>query len=258
MVEWFRHDINAHNDIKLKKLARDYGFEGLGAYWVVVEILYANGGSLPERDVRDELEFVDKDILNNLIEYRLVTLEDGMVSCHRVMEEIQYQDELRQKKSDAGRKGNDIRWAEHRKAIAEQSQCDNNASQSDRTASQIIAPDRTIQDNTRQNNPLSVSKETSSPLGEKTRFHKPTVEEIKAYCAERNNGINAQSFYDFYESKGWMIGKNHMKDWKAAVRTWERSRTENESGRKKMTTDPDARKQFVNSDGSINLLGGYR
>lgn len=55
------------------------------------------------------------------------------------------------------------------------------------------------------------------------RFVKPTVEEIQAYCNERNNGIDAQKFYDFYESKGWFVGKNKMKDWKAAVRTWERS-----------------------------------
>ena len=55
-------------------------------------------------------------------------------------------------------------------------------------------------------------------------FVKPTVDEVSAYCKERNNGIDANDFVDFYESKGWMIGKNKMKDWKAAVRTWERSR----------------------------------
>jgi len=54
-----------------------------------------------------------------------------------------------------------------------------------------------------------------------TRFVKPTIEEVSAYCAERKNGINAEAFINFYESKGWKIGKNSMKDWKAAVRTWE-------------------------------------
>lgn len=52
-------------------------------------------------------------------------------------------------------------------------------------------------------------------------FEKPTIEEIQKYCTERNNGINANAFYDFYESKNWMVGKNKMKDWKACVRTWE-------------------------------------
>lgn len=55
-------------------------------------------------------------------------------------------------------------------------------------------------------------------------FSPPTVEEVRAYCQERNNGIDAEAFVSFYDSKGWMIGKNKMKDWKAAVRTWERSR----------------------------------
>lgn len=59
---------------------------------------------------------------------------------------------------------------------------------------------------------------------EKPRYKKskPTVDDIRQYCIERNNGIDAQQFFDFYESKGWMVGRNPMKDWKACVRTWER------------------------------------
>lgn len=52
-------------------------------------------------------------------------------------------------------------------------------------------------------------------------FTPPTREEVKAYCQERNKGVNPDKWYDFYESKGWMVGKNKMKDWKASVRTWE-------------------------------------
>lgn len=56
------------------------------------------------------------------------------------------------------------------------------------------------------------------------RFIKPTVEEVRAYIAERNKGMtseDAEVFVDFYESKGWKVGSQPMKDWKAAVRTWE-------------------------------------
>lgn len=56
------------------------------------------------------------------------------------------------------------------------------------------------------------------------RFKKPTSEEIQAYCDERENGLNGQQIFDFYQAKGWVIGKSPMKDWKAAVRTWERNR----------------------------------
>lgn len=60
------------------------------------------------------------------------------------------------------------------------------------------------------------------PKGSKKKFEPPSVEDVRTYCKERHNDIDAQSFVDFYTSKDWMVGKNRMKDWKAAVRTWER------------------------------------
>ena len=53
------------------------------------------------------------------------------------------------------------------------------------------------------------------------RFTPPTVEEVRAYCRERQNGIDAQYFVDYYTGNGWMVGRTKMKDWKATVRTWE-------------------------------------
>lgn len=62
--------------------------------------------------------------------------------------------------------------------------------------------------------------------GASRNFVPPSLSEVKAYCQERNNGINPEQFIDFYESKGWFVGKNKMKDWKAAVRNWEQRRKE--------------------------------
>ena len=70
------------------------------------------------------------------------------------------------------------------------------------------------------------SKEESAREEKAKRFYPPTLDEVKQYCEERNNNIDPMAFIDFYSSKGWMIGKNRMKDWKAAVRTWERKRKE--------------------------------
>jgi hypothetical protein len=53
------------------------------------------------------------------------------------------------------------------------------------------------------------------------KFRPPTLEEVKAYCTERNNAVDPQHFIDYYTANGWKVGKNSMKDWKAAVRTWE-------------------------------------
>ena len=72
----------------------------------------------------------------------------------------------------------------------------------------------------------------------RTKFVPPTVEEVKAYCLERKNGLDAQAFCDFYESKGWKVGKEPMKDWKAAVRTWE-NRRKGETPKKETSFDMD-------------------
>lgn len=69
------------------------------------------------------------------------------------------------------------------------------------------------------------------------KFIPPTVEEVSAYCIERGNAVDAESFINFYSSKGWMVGKNKMKDWKAAVRTWERKANGTERGVKRNGTN---------------------
>ena len=76
-------------------------------------------------------------------------------------------------------------------------------------------------------NSIDKDSKGESVRGEKAkRFYPPTLDEVKQYCEERKNNIDPMAFIDFYSSKGWMIGKNRMKDWKAAVRTWERKRKE--------------------------------
>lgn len=64
---------------------------------------------------------------------------------------------------------------------------------------------------------------TTDMCGKSKRFTPPTLSEIESYCSDRHNRIDARKFLDFYESKGWFVGKNKMKDWKAAIRTWEHS-----------------------------------
>ena len=74
------------------------------------------------------------------------------------------------------------------------------------------------------NNKQQRNKETNKQYieGEKPtkRFVPPSVEDVKAYCKESGYNVDSERFVDFYEAKGWMVGKNKMKDWKAAVRSW--------------------------------------
>ena len=66
-------------------------------------------------------------------------------------------------------------------------------------------------------------KDTHTFARAREGFVKPTVAEVAAYCRQRGNFVDPQKWFDFYESKGWLIGKNRMVNWKAAVRTWERN-----------------------------------
>lgn len=90
-------------------------------------------------------------------------------------------------------------------------------------------------------------------------FSPPTVEDVRAYCTERNNTVDPQTFVDFYESKGWMIGKNKMRDWKSALRNWERSETKTRQGvTAKLTKDHNnfERRAYNMGDLERQLLGG--
>lgn len=70
--------------------------------------------------------------------------------------------------------------------------------------------------------------------------HHPTVEEVAAYCRERGNRVDAERFVAFYASKGWKVGNQPMKDWKACVRTWERREDKPKQTGRFATPDYDA------------------
>lgn len=77
------------------------------------------------------------------------------------------------------------------------------------------------------------------------RFVPPTVEEVKEYCQERQNDVNADDFVDFYTAKGWMVGKSKMQDWKASVRTWERKNKQAYGGESRSVEKPPPRKKIM-------------
>ena len=90
-----------------------------------------------------------------------------------------------------------------------------------------------------------INKNNKSDKPTRTRFTPPAREEVQAYCIERKNNVDVERFIDYYTSNGWMVGKNKMKDWKAAVRTWERN------GNNQPNKPPKASKYgYVPDDGS--------
>lgn len=75
--------------------------------------------------------------------------------------------------------------------------------------------------------PVAEVAPTPTPTPKTKRFIKPTLEDVAEYCQERKNSVNAEKFIAYYEANGWKVGKNAMKDWKAAVRSWEYNDNEN-------------------------------
>lgn len=97
-----------------------------------------------------------------------------------------------------------------------------NANHADRDKNRGRDKDRYI-------NLLSDSHESGQT---KKQFKKPSIEEITIYCQERKNRVDPDKFFNFYESKGWMIGKNKMKNWRSAIITWEKGEDEKPGYRK--------------------------
>ena len=84
-------------------------------------------------------------------------------------------------------------------------------------------PNESCKEKKRNNKEKKCNEKESINIVPLKRFVPPTEDEVALYCIERRNHVNAAKFIDYYSSNGWKVGKNPMKDWKAAVRTWERS-----------------------------------
>ena len=98
--------------------------------------------------------------------------------------------------------------------------------ESDADTESLLYPERDGAPETRTTTAAQAGKGNFSGkrLDKAAQWVKPEPEEIAAYCAERQNGIDPEQFYDYYEANGWRMGQNPMRSWKAAVRTWERKK----------------------------------
>lgn len=218
-MDWFRHDYFASTDLKIRKLLRNYGECAYGAYWIIVELLYQQGGSATAEEIDDAFGFMTspnlKDILADSGLFQVA--EDGSWSSNRVYEELHIHEESRKARSEAGKKGMASRWGIK----------DNDVITND---NKVITTDNNpitrnnTQPNTTKN--TDIKESSSNELPKKGVFVKPSLSEIQTYCKERKNNVDPEEFYDFYESKGWFVGKNKMKDWKACIRTWEKSKSD--------------------------------
>lgn len=169
------------------------------AYRRLIDMYYMTEKPIPldlvpvARKIKSTVEIIER-----LITDKLFIKQDDGYHNRRCDEEIyQYK-----KQVEHGKKGADKRWGKDREPIGSLSGANGE-------------PNQTPMPN---HEPLTMNHE---PKTKNTRFVAPIVAEVRAYCEERKNGLDAQKFFDYYQSKGWVVGKAPMKDWRAAIRTWE-------------------------------------
>lgn len=226
---YFRHDFHAGSDQKIIKLLQKEGWQGYGIYWGLIERLYSEGGFIQmdyesiAYDMRTQSDCI-KSVIEN---YDLFEIDGQTFTSPRVIDELEYMRDRSQKARDSANK----RWfkapnGKDNDANALQPDCDSNAKENKREKNRI-----------KKNR-----KENHNP-----KFQIPTFDQIKEYCFERKNNINPDSFINFYESKGWLIGKTPMKNWQAAIRTWEKNQNGGTNANTKHNTTND----------NLKIIGEY-
>ena len=248
-ASWFYHDTDMRNDIKVKALRRKFGLEGYAVYNCLLEMLSAaDCFQIPFMEPDKELIAADLDIdssrLSEIVQYcvkvELLTIANGVLTCDALRRRFGRLIAIKERLAAAGRAGMRNRWHNNNDNTDDNNAVTNN--ENDITKNN--GDDRNGEEGTGNE---GKEKESSKEKTKTRRFVKPTPAEVQAYCDERNNGISGQAFCDFYESKGWVVGKSPMKDWKGAVRTWENKRkTETVSG----TTNPSLGVgEYITADG---------
>lgn len=226
---YFSHDSNARNDEKIIRLRMDYGAKGYGIYFMLIEMLMESSDyklfknySVLAFHLHSTSEVVQAVIEN----YGLFEFSDDSDFFYSVslIQRLKPLEQLRESRRKAGIKSGEARRA---KAGVKANVSDKKGEVND----SVVGMQQVC-------NKLGKCKVEGSTADSKTgedvinvgnilktkqlRFVPPTIQELEKYCSESKLKINAGSFLDYYQSKGWLVGRNKMKDWKAAVRNWYR------------------------------------
>ena len=206
---YFSHDYNAREDEKIKELIFEHGLEGYGIFWALIEMLYQNANALRTnyKRIAFELRTQEEKVSSIINDFCLFQISDDIFFSDSVQRRLNEREE----KSKKARESANSRWnkkKENANALIED--CERNAIKENKG-------------NENKGNNFLLKKETKeeSTISKTVKFNPPTVEEVQSYCNERKNGIQAYKFVNFYQSKGWKVGNQPMKDWRAAVHTWE-------------------------------------
>lgn len=225
-AEFFPHDADMRNDIKVTALRRKFSHTGYAVWCFLLETLTdSEDFELPYSEVDQELLAADYDVpveeLREIIDYAtrigLLQQEDGKVYSEalkrRFIPLLEARERRRQRAEinrQNGRRGGNPNFRKGQPNPYYQRGEDN----------QNITEDNPKVKESKGKESKPIKK---TPVGEKknaSRFVPPTIEEVRAYIADKGYDIDADYFVNYYTGNGWMVGKNHMKDWQATIRTW--------------------------------------
>ena len=241
-AEYFSHDSDMRNDLKIKAIRRKFGHVGYAVWCFLLEVLTDEDNfEIEYNELNKELLAADFDItveqLELIIDYCclleiLQISDDGKLYSEAHKKRFSKLIAERDKKSKAGKLGMGKRWNNENDDINVITD-DNNVITDDNKDKSVITENNIVKysivNNSKVNNRIS-TKEREKPK----RFFPPSLEEVKNYILEKNYEVDAEAFVAFYSSKDWFIGKNKMRDWRAALVTWEKRGKEN--GRSQKTS----------------------
>lgn len=232
-ADYFSHDIDMRNDIKVKALRRKFSHTGYAVWCFMLEYLTdCTNFEFDYDEVSQELLASDFDVpvaeLREIIDYSvkigLLQHEDGKIFSAAHKRRFVRMLEVRQRRAEAarrnGRKGGNPNFKKGQ------------PNPYYRTTESVMEDNQNITQEITEDNPIveqsnvehsRVKKQKETPKGEKktaSRFSAPTVDEVRAYAQEKGFNIDPEHFVDYYTSNGWRVGRNPMKDWRATVRTW--------------------------------------
>ena len=221
---YFAHDYNARNDPKLQNVLFDLGVEGIGVFWCIIEQLYEQGGKLPLHYCKS-IAFalhVDFKCVERLVnDYGLFKNDGENMWSESVLNRLNRRTEVSEKRKLAAL----ARWRQgienqrQTQAPASYRQVKDNASDMQMQCKTDANAEHKGKEIKEKNNIKESNKEKHETA---KRFVPPNLEEVKARIKEMNYTFDAEAFIAFYQSKNWMVGKNKMKDWKAAMVTWQK------------------------------------
>ena len=214
-MKWIKHDTDANQDAKLQNVLIDYGLEGYGLYWYCIELI---AGKIDVNNLTFELEHDARiiarhtgstqqkveEMMKYFVSQGLFECSDNTITCLKLSKRLnQSMTSNPQMRNLIGKLGN------HDKVMTPS--CPNH--------DEVMQDKIRLDKNRKEYKRVTKADKSATPT---KKFIKPSTNEIHEYMKGKgvNDFMEAEKFFDYWESVGWLRGRTKMKCWKASVRTW--------------------------------------